>query len=167
MNFCLNVWLKKIDIENDNDLANLYDLFDDETLFNFIRDNQYAEHLYFIMEDKENIIGFLYLIRLKNSKIYNVRYGIKKEKLNYDYVYTTLTRVRDKLKGYDEQDKLTDSIIITGLKKYDRRYNEVASKFGRRIYETDDANYYEINPNCEHLDNEVKVLKYYLGNRAV
>ena len=166
MKFCLNIWLKKIDVENDNDLASLYDLFDDETLFNFIKDNQYAEHMYFVMEDKEPI-GFVYLIRLKNSKIYNVRYGIKKEKLNYDYVYTALTRVRDKLKGYDEQDKLTNSIIITGLKKYDERYNDVASKFGRRIYETDDANYYEVNPNCESIDNEVKVLKYYLGNRAV
>ena len=187
MKFCLNVWLKKIDIENDNDLDNLYDLFMDETLFNFIKDNVHAQHLYFVMEDWQ-VIGFVYLIPFSKTYIvrydltnenenekaiitYNVRYGLKKEKLNDDYVYTVLTHVRDKVKGYNGSTDIKDSNIMTGLKKYDKRYNEVASKFGRMIYQTDEDNYYEINPNCEdiHLevDNEVKVLKYHLDNRAV
>ena len=176
MNFCFNIELRKIDINNDDHLDILYDFFTDETLFNFIHDNRRAEHLYFIIENGWETIGFVYLIPLSKPKesevtVYNVKYGFRKDKLNEDYAYTVLTHVRDKVKGFKGSAEIKGSQIITGLKNYDKTYNDLASKFGNMIYQTDDTNYYAIAPNCEDInlevDNEVKVLKYHSDNRAV
>ena len=166
MRFCLNVWLKKFDKESEKDFLELSDLFDDYTLYSFSADNQYAKYIYFIKEN-DDTIGFVFLMPLKNSKIYNVRYGLRKDKLNKDYVYTTLTRIRDKVKGYDKSNEILGSVVITGLNKEEKKYNVVANTFGNKIYETDAENYYEINPNCEDVKNDHKVLRYYLTNKTI
>ena len=166
MKFCFNVWLKKFDMESEEDLMELSDLFDDDTLINFSGDNQFAKYIYFIKEN-EDTIGFLYLMPFKNSKIFNVKYGIKNDKLNKDYVYTILTRIRDKVKGYDNTDEILGSSVITAIEKEEQKYNRVANTFGSKICETDRVNFYEINPNCENVENDNKQLQYYLRNRAI
>ncbi len=166
MSFCLNIWLKKFDQENVDDMWALIDLFDDVTLLDFIGDNVYAKYIYLIKED-DNTIGFVYLMPYRESKIYDVHYGIVKEKLNKDYVYTVLTLLRDKVKGYDNSTEIKDATIITSVRKYEEKYNKVANTFGNKIYETESENFYEINPNCEEIEKDCKTLKYYLNNKAM
>ena len=166
MRFCLNVWLKEFNKENEGDYLELSGLFDDYSLYNFSSDNQYAKYIYFIKENDETI-GFVFLMPLKNSKIFNVKYGLKKDKLNKDYVYTVLTRIRDKVKGYDQSNEILGSVIVTGMEKEEAKYNKVANTFGCKICETEDMNFYEINPNCEDIKKEHKVLRYYLTNKTI
>lgn len=164
MKYCMNISLSKVNIENIDDLWALSDLFDDETLISFISDNQYAKYIYFIKEYDE-IIGFVYVMPFKNSNINNIEYGIKKQKLNNDYIYTVLTILRDKVKGYNNSTELKDSTIITSLSKDEKYYNELANKFGRKICETFSNNYYEINPNCEDINNDSQKLKIYMKDK--
>ena len=166
MKFCLNIWLKNFDKENVNDLWELTDLFDDLSLLGFINDNVHAKYIYLIKEEG-NTIGFVYLMPYSNSKIYDVHYGFISNKLNKDYVYTVLTLLRDKVKGYDNSTELKDTTIITSVSKNETKYNKVANTFGNKIYETEEENFYEINPNCEKIEEENKVLKYYLNNQAI
>ena len=166
MKFCLNIWLKKYNQDNLDDLWDLSDIFNDDTLYDFINDIVYAKYAYLIKEDDKSI-GFVYLIPYKDSKIYDVRYGIVKEKLNNDYIYTVLTLLRDKVKGYDESTEIKDTTILTSVRKNIKDYNKIANTFGNKIYETEEENFYEINPNCEKIEEENKVLKYYLDKKVI
>lgn len=163
MRFCLNIWLKNFDQENVDDLCELSDVFDDLSLLSFATDNVYARYIYLIKEN-DNTIGFVYLIPYRESKIYDIHYGIVNNKLNNDYIYTVLTLLRDKVK---EPTEIKDATIITSVRKQEEKYNKVANTFGNKIYETESENFYEINPNCEEIGEDCKTLKYYLNNKAM
>ena len=163
MRFCLNIWLKNFDQENVDDLCELSDVFDDLSLLSFATDNVYARYIYLIKEN-DNTIGFVYLIPYRESKIYDIHYGIVNNKLNNDYIYTVLTLLRDKVK---EPTEIKDATIITSVRKQEDKYNKVANTFGNKIYETESENFYEINPNCEEIGEDCKTLKYYLNNKAM
>ena len=81
MEFSFRINLKLFNIESVNDEWNLINLFDDNLLYDFINDSEFSKYIYFIKEDN-NIIGFVYLMQFKNSDIYNLEYGLKKDKLN-------------------------------------------------------------------------------------
>ena len=90
MEFSFRINLKLFNIESVNDEWNLINLFDDNLLYDFINDSEFSKYIYFIKEDN-NIIGFVYLMQFKNSDIYNLEYGLKKDKLNKNYIYTFQT----------------------------------------------------------------------------
>ena len=99
-------------------------------------------------------------MRYKDADIYNLEYGLIQSKLNLDYVYTVLTLIRDTIKGLDYSTEIKEKTIISGILK-NSKYNNIANKFGRLIYSDNFYNYYEVNPNCGHLQNEnQKVLKF-------
>lgn len=160
MGFCFNINLRLFNINSSEDWWELSSLFDDQSLDSFIRDNQYAKYIYFIL-DNNNIIGFAYLLQYKNTNILNLEYGIKKKYLNYDYIYTVLTLLRDKVKGIDIKTEIRDCILVTSLNKKEEKYNSIANTFGMKIDSDDFYNYYEINPNCEDLSSDrTKILKF-------
>ncbi len=157
MEFSFRINLKLFNIESVNDEWNLINLFDDNSLYDFINDSEFSKYIYFIKEDN-NIIGFVYLMQFKNSDIYNLEYGLKKDKLNKNYIYTLLTLIRDEIKS-----KHLDKIMLVSRNEKGSKYNEVASLFGKLIY-SGDFDYYEINPNCENLEEENIKIKKYLEN---
>lgn len=159
MQFSFNINLSLFDKNSVQDFWDLSELFDDNSLSEFLEDNIYAKYIYFIKENNQ-IIGFVYLMRYKYADIYNLEYGLIQSKLNLDYVYTVLTLIRDKIKGLDYSTEIKEKTIISGILK-NSKYNNIANKFGRLIYSDNFYNYYEVNPNCEHLQNEnQKVLKF-------
>lgn len=164
MQFSFDINLSLFDKESKQDLWDLSELFCDSSLSDFIEDNMYAKYIYFIKEN-QNIIGFVYLMKYKNADIYNLEYGLKESKLNYDYIYTVLTLIRDKIKGLKNSNEIKDITIVSTVIKNDK-YNSIASKFGKLIYSDKLFNYYEVNPNCEELEqNNNKVLKFLKNNR--
>lgn len=155
MTFSFKINLKLFDNDFINDQWDLINIFDDTTLDEFIEDSGFAKYIYFIREENKNI-GFVYLMQYQNSNIFNLKYGLIKEKLNNNYIYTVLTLIRDKIKN----DELNTISIVTSLNK-NSDYNNIASLFGNLIYSDDLVNYYNINPNCENLEEEkIKILKY-------
>lgn len=164
MQFSLDINLTLLDKDSEQDLWDLSTLFCDSSLSEFIEDNMYAKYIYFIKENKE-IIGFVYLMKYKNADMYNLEYGLKKSKLNYDYVYTVLTLIRDKIKGIKNSDEIKNITILSTTIK-NTKYNDIASKFGKMIYSNDIFNYYEVNPNCENLEEDNnKILKFLKNNK--
>lgn len=158
MIFSLNINLKLFDINSDDDYLQLCKLFEDSSINEFIEDNMYAEYIYFIKEENE-IIGFIYLMPFRNSNIYNLKYGIVKNKINLDYIYTILTLIRDKIKGINSTE-IKNLIVVTSLNNKSE-YNDIVCNFGNLIYSDEIYNYYEVNPNCENLnDDKEKILSF-------
>ena len=157
MEFSFKISLKLFNIESINDEWDLINLFDDNSLYDFINDSEFSRYVYFIKEN-DNIIGFAYLMQYKNSNIYNLEYGLQEDKMNKNYIYTLLTLIRDEIKS-----KHLDKIMIVSRTKKESKYNEIASSFGKLIYSSD-CNYYEINPNCENFEEENIKIKKYLEN---
>lgn len=160
MKFCFNINLKLFDINSCDDWWNLASLFDDYSIDDFQTDNQYAKYIYFI-RDNENIIGFVYLLQYKDTNILNLEYGILQKYINNDYLYTVLTLLRDKIKGYAITNELKNTIMVSSVDKEKLEYNKIANTFGKKIYSDRLSNYYEINPNCEHLlEENIKIIKF-------
>ena len=59
MEFSFRINLKLFNIESVNDEWDLINLFDDNSLYDFINDSEFSKYIYFIKEDN-NIIGFVY-----------------------------------------------------------------------------------------------------------
>lgn len=156
MDFSFKINLRLFDMNSNNDMWDLIDIFEDMSLNEFIEDNAFAKYIYFIREDDKNI-GFIYLLQYKNSNIYNLRYGIIKEKLNKNYIYTVLTLIRDKIKNKE----LENILIVTSVNK-NSNYIGIVSSFGNLIYSNDLINYYNVNPNCEQLEKEQEKIYTYL-----
>lgn len=162
MIYCNNISLELLKKLSNSDLFDLSNFYDDTTFSNFIDDNVYAKYIYFI-KDNDKKIGFIYLLHYRgNNNIYNVEYGIYEKFLNYDYIYTILTILRDKIKGEKNYSKeILGKAIVSGINKEEKKYNEVANTFGELIHSDNYCNYYEINPNCEDLHEErEKILKF-------
>lgn len=160
MKFCFNISLRLFDINSSDDWWELASLFDDASLSSFMDDNQYAKYVYFILENN-NIIGFAYLLQYKNTDILNLEYGIKRNNLNNDYIYTVLTLLRDKVKGIDKKAEIKDHVLVTSLLKTEEKYNSIANTFGMKIDSNNLYNHYEVNPNCEDLSiDREKILEF-------
>lgn len=162
MVFKMNLSLKLFDIESGDDFLDLSDLFDDISLSAFIDDNMFSKYIYLVKENG-SVIGFVYLIQYENSNIYNVEYGIRKDKLNEDYIYTILTLMRDKIKGKNNNE-IEGITILTSLPK-NNPYNKIANLFGNKLYSNELYDFYCINPNCENIEMEEQKILNYLINR--
>lgn len=156
MKFYLQIKLSLFDFSSSQDFWDLTKLLNDSSLVDYIEDSEFAKVIYFIKENNE-MIGFVFFMQYKNSNVYNVEYDLLDSKKNNDYIYTVLTLIRDKIKSYSE---IQNFKIISGTLKKTKN-EEVASKFGEKIYTNEQYNYYEVNPNCEDLKEEnQKILEY-------
>lgn len=163
MKFCLNISLSLFDKDSPQDFYRLSELFDDCSLSEFIEDNAFAKYIYFIKEN-DTIIGFVYLMQYIDSDIYNLEYGIKIKQLNEDYVYTVLTLIRDKIKGIHATKEIQNLTIVSSVLKT-CTYNSIACLFGNLLYSNELYNFYEINPNCEDLEEEKQKIMHFLNTK--
>ena len=163
MKFCFNISLPLFDKESTEDFYRLSELFDDCSLSEFIEDNAFAKYIYFIKEN-DSIIGFVYLMQYRDSDIYNLEYGIKIKQLNQDYIYTVLTLIRDKIKGLHTTKEIQNLTIVSSFLKT-CSYNNIACLFGKQLYSDEFYNFYEVNPNCEDLEEENQKIMKFLKNK--
>ena len=89
---------------------------------------------------------------------------IKIKQLNEDYVYTVLTLIRDKIKGIHATKEIQNLTIVSSVLKT-CTYNSIACLFGNLLYSNELYNFYEINPNCEDLEEEKQKIMHFLNTK--
>lgn len=166
MKFVFQINLSLVNPNSSEDLWNLSNLFEDCSLASYIDDIVYSKYTYFI-RNNEKIIGFVYFMQYKKSDIYTIEYAIKKSEFNIDYIYTLLTIIRDKIKGYHETKEIEKATIVSKTIK-NSKDDQTTKLFGNHIYSDDYYNYYEVNPNCENLEQEkTKILKFLDNHKSI